>query len=319
MSDRVQQHLRDALADRADVFPYVAATNRLSRIDYKPRYGPRLSARMLGAASVSGTAVIAAVVALITTVGGSPPTAYGWSPAPKALTPAQVRAVAHSLHVRAAGCSGPGGSVVLVDVRGPYTYTLYVRNPDVTICVNGVEGGSGGLPSNDSIPATRTRNVLNTYGTINKHPGVISPYGFVEIGQAGVDVRSVTMLLSTGTKVQASLEHGWYLVWWPAKEGHSKQLIITTSGTSAATGSKTYEIADRNGELPGRCGAGPATNAAQLRAAAKFTQNRQQELLKLTHEHLTPQQQRIELRTWLRQHGYAVPGERPPPGHPRFC
>jgi hypothetical protein len=304
VSDRVEQHLRDALADRAEAFPYAKATDRLSRIDYKPRYGRRLSPRALGAVSISGAAVIAAVVSVILAVGGSSPAAYGWTPKPKVLTTAQLQAVTRALRLkaRASGCSGPGGSVVLADVRGPYTYTLYVTpNVLLTVCLNGVPGSSGAV-STSHVPATRTRNVLNTYGTINPHPGVISPYRFVETGQAGADVRSVTVLLSTGTKVQATLEHGWYLVWWPAKEGYSKQLIITTR-TSATAGSNTYEIPDRNGELPGHCGAGPATNAAGIRA--------QQELKKLQNEHLTSQQQRLELKTWLREHGYPVPSRKP--------
>ncbi len=314
MSDRVQQHLRDALADRADVFPYAAAADRLSHVDYKPRYSRRLSAHLLGVLSVSATAALTAVVAVLLTVGGSPPAAFaGWSPTPKVLTAKQFRAVARVIREHwSPRCSGPGGSIVLADVRGPHTFSLYVTNPAsrerlATVCLNGVENGSGGDPAAHSWPPTvapgRTRFFLTEYGTINQHQGVISPFIFTEVGRAGADVRSITMLLSTGTKVQATIGHGWYLVWWPARYGYSKKLIITTS-SSNATVEKTYEVADNNGRISAACGAGPATNAISIRI--------QTENLKLERKQLIPSQRRIALETWLRQHGYApARGKRP--------
>ncbi len=309
MSERVQQHLRDALADRADIFRYAAAADRLKRVDYKPRYGRRPSARVLGALSVSGTVALTAVAAVLLTVGGSPPAAFaGWSPVPKALTSAQLGAVAHSIREHwAPACSGPGGSIVLADVRGPHTFSLYVTDPNsgerlVTICLNGVENGSGGSLLTP-VASARTRFVLHEYGTINQHPGVLSPFIFTEVGRAGADVRSITMLLNTGTKVQATVAHGWYLVWWPAKEGYSTKLIITTS-SSNATADKTYEVADNNGRISAACGAGPATNAISIRI--------QREILRLKREQLTPSHRRIALEAWLRQHGYGpTRGKRP--------
>jgi hypothetical protein len=212
----------------------------------------------------------------------------------------------------AASCSGPGGSIVLADVRGPYTYSLYVTNPNsgerlVTICLNGVENGSGGDLVADHWPPTvapgRTRFFLHEYGTINPHPDVISPFEFAEVGRAGADVRSITMLLSTGTKVQATIDHGWYLVWWPAKEGYSKKLIITTSSSNATAG-KTYEVVDNNGRISAACGAGPATDAVVIYAET--------ERRKLEREHLTRGRLRIALVAWMRQHGYApARGKRP--------
>lgn len=284
MSDRVQRHLRDVLADRAAAFPYARATDRLSRIDYKPRYGRRLSARALGALSVSGTAVITAAIAVILTVGGSPPPAFaGWSAVPKALTSTQFTAIAHSVRDNwAPRCSGSGGSIVLADVRGPYTFALYVSSANMpvrlaTICLNGVEHGSGGLQAGRQWPppvaARRTSSFFTEYGTIGSNARVVSPFAFTEVGRAGADVRSVTMLLSTGTRVQATVAHGWYLVWWPAKEGYSKKLIVTTTSARSPGGSNIYEIADNNDQLPG-CGAGPATDAALIRAEAKHRHGR---------------------------------------------
>jgi hypothetical protein len=314
MTDPIQHHLRDALTDRADAFPYDPAMNRLGGADYRPRYARRFSARVLGALSVSGTAVIAAAVALILTLGGTPTTALaGWTPAPKALNASQLSTISHSVRDHwSQVCSGPGGSIVLADVRGPNTLALYVASiGQVTICRNGVASGSGATGSGGASP-DRVRFTLSTYGTLQEpSAGVVSPYAFTEVGRAGVDVRSVSVLLSTGTKVQATVANGWYLVWWPAKAGYSKQMIITTNPTPGATGSHTYEIADRNGMLPG-CGAGPATNAASVHALAKISRER----LKLAHGGLSSQQQRTALNAWLRQNGY---GGRPRKRHPRLC
>jgi hypothetical protein len=321
MTDPVRQQLRDALTERADAFPYERAMARLSGVDYAPRYGHRLSARVVGALSASGTAVIAAVIAVILTVGGTPNPAFaGWTPAPKVLTSSQLSTVAHSVLAHwASKCSGPGGSIVLADVRGRYTFALWVTNATApvslaTICLNGVPDGSGATGSS-SIAADRVRGGLTEYGTISNQAGVVSPYEFTMVGRVGIDVRSVSVLLSTGTKVKATVANGWYLVWWPAKDGYSKKLIVTATGPS---GSHTYATADSNGKLPGGCGAGPATNAAQIRAEAKRQRDRQQERLKLQREQLTPQQQRIKLRAWLRQHGYLVPGEKAQ-RRPRGC
>jgi hypothetical protein len=310
MTDAIQHHLRDALTDRADAFPYDPAINRLAGVDYRPRNARRFSARVLGALSVSGAAVVAAAVALILTLGGTPTTALaGWTPAPKALNASQLSTIAHSVRAHwAQVCSGTGGSIVLADVRGPNTLALYVASiGEVTICRNGVAAGSGATGSAGVSP-DRVRNALNTYGTLDPRPGVVSPNTFTEVGRAGVDVRSVSVLLSTGTKVQATVANGWYLVWWPAKAGYSKQLIITTNPTPGATGSHTYEIADRNGLLPG-CGAGPATDATEVHTLTKIRPER----LKLAHDGLSSQQQRTALNAWLRQNGYGVrPRERNP-------
>jgi hypothetical protein len=322
VNDPVEQHLRDALTERADRFPYDRAIDRLSGVDYSPRYGQRLSARIIGVLGASATAVIAVAVAVIVTIGGTPTQALaGWTPVPKALTSSQLTAIAHSVRENwAPRCSGPSGSIVLADVRGRYTYALFVTNPKThvrlaTICLNGVEHGSGGMRNSSVWPprvaADRTRDFLTQYGVIDQRPGVVSPFVFTMVGRVGTAVRSVAVLLSTGTKVRATVGHGWYLVWWPAKEGYSKQLIITTNATS---GSHTYEIPDNNGELPG-CGAGPATNAAEIHAEAKLQRNRRQELRTLQHEHLTRQHERIALSVWTRRHGHPALGEKTHQNH----
>ena len=50
----------------------------------------------------------------------------------------------------------------------------------------------------------------------------------------------MSALLSTGKTVRATVSHGWYLVWWRAKQGDPTKLVVTTK-------TKTYEIPD---EIP---------------------------------------------------------------------
>ena len=63
----------------------------------------------------------------------------------------QLSTVSHTLRNQLAlRCGGTGGSIVLTDARGPYTFALFVTSAEsgkkfATVCLNGVENGSGGF------------------------------------------------------------------------------------------------------------------------------------------------------------------------------
>jgi hypothetical protein len=59
------------------------------------------------------------------------------------------------------------------------------------------------------------------------------------IGVAGSGVRAVTFILADGDRVQATVEHGWYVAWWPgaSKPGGATAVrvaVTTSSGTHSS-------------------------------------------------------------------------------------
>ena len=72
-------------------------------------------------------------------------------------------------------------------------------------------------------------------------------YGQRSAGDPGNSGKSSDSNGSGAHSKESNLDLGQY-----SKARLFKQLIITTAGTSAASGSKTYEIADTNGQLPAR-------------------------------------------------------------------
>ena len=157
-------------------------------------------------------------------------------------------------NIQAPRCSGAGGSTVLTGAPGAHTFSLYVTNATsgaklATICLNGVEHGSSGF--NDSkrkhrwpppVSAQRINPFVTEYTSLDPKNSRL-PLAVTEVGRAGADVQSVSALLSTGKKVQATVSHGWYLVWWPGKVGRTDKLVVKTN-------TKTYEIPDPNGRFP---------------------------------------------------------------------
>jgi hypothetical protein len=217
------------------------------------------------AVGLGGTALAGGVVAALLLLSSGTSVAFaGWTPAPKNLTTAQFRSVVRVARDRwNPRCSGAGGSIVLADVRGPYTYTLYVTNPDAqvrlaTICLNGVEDGSGGFGAGHQWPphvaVSQIHGFFTEYDALSPQPRGSRRPAFTEVGRAGARVRAVNALLSTGKKVRATVSHGWYLLWWPANEGHPKRLLVSTSEAPGKTSGQTYDIPDSNARLPVRSG-----------------------------------------------------------------
>lgn len=166
-------------------------------------------------------------------------------------------------------CSGTGGSTILTDASGPYTFALYVTNADsgtkyATVCLNGVEDGSGGLtgpghPWPPPVTAEHTHGFLTEVGSLTPKTAT-GQSAFTEVGRAGAYVTSVSALLSNGKKVRGAVADGWYLVWWPARRGFPGKLLVTTE-------TKTYEIPDPSLPLPPTVSSRRRTHPLQPRKA----------------------------------------------------
>jgi hypothetical protein len=118
-----------------------------------------------------------------------------------------------------------------------------------TVCLNGVEHGSGGFNDRKpfrwppSVDAEQIQPFITEYASLNQTDTTGSMV-VVEVGRAGADVSSVSALLSKGQRVRGTVSHGWYLVWWrPTQRSHTDKLVI-------ATKTKVYRVPDPNGRFP---------------------------------------------------------------------
>jgi hypothetical protein len=56
-------------------------------------------------------------------------------------------------------------------------------------------------------------------------------YSFVE-GRAGSDVTGAALVLDDGTHVDATLQNGWFVAWWPGDRTVRSALVTTSAGTT---------------------------------------------------------------------------------------
>ena len=219
MSAPLEQSLRDALSHRAaQLSPDSIA--RLRAIDYHPRQRRLRKLPTIGAVGAAGTAAVIAVVVSLSS--GAAPAFAGWQATPTTPTPGQL--------AQAAAACGQGlGSPVLTDARGPYTASIYSESNTSDLCLTG---------NSVSMSASST-----TAGPVSVAAGEIQFLGggtrdatgnalTLADGRTGAGVTAVTIELSDGSTVQATVEGGWYLAWWPGGLTATNAQITTASATS---------------------------------------------------------------------------------------
>ena len=117
--------------------------------------------------------------------------------------------------------------LVLADTRGPYDMLVYSNASSDFVCIwdsglIGVGGGNGETlppPTDDSIGAPgvaydRIRDGSLTYAH----------------GHAGAPVTGVTLVLADGTRVEATVQNGFYAAWWPSKTDVISAAVTTSAG-----------------------------------------------------------------------------------------
>jgi len=222
MTDQFEQNLREAFSYR-DAQLDTNAIARLRAQDYQPR---RHRVRRLPAFGALGATGLAATAGVIVALGsGAAPAFAGWQAKPTVAAPAQL--------TQAAAACGQGlGSPVLADSRGPYTAAIYEQATTSDVCLSG-NGVSMSSSSTSSAKGGPAPDVIQFGGQ-----GMRDTAGdalTLSVGRVGSAVTGVTIELSDGTSVQATVSNGWYLAWWPGNVSATKAQVTTTSGTSTVT------------------------------------------------------------------------------------
>jgi hypothetical protein len=241
MDTQVEHELRRALAARAAELPSDASSQLLAA-DYRPRSGLERPALAVG-----GAAAVAAAVAAVSLVGlgtDTPRAFAGWSATPSAPSGDRVRQVQRACssllptsaaiehrQKTASGTYRPwpiprigagGWHVVVVDTRGPYTMILFTAAHGAAelSCFSGLKpvslGGSFATHPPPPVPAGHVSIVSS--GSTSTPPAEGSQHFSQVVGRTGPGVTGVSLTLRNGTRVTASLAHGWFLAWWPGTQ-----------------------------------------------------------------------------------------------------
>lgn len=246
----IETELAAALTAAAGQIP-AGASERLAAVDYGPRRS-RFSARRLGA--VGGAAGVAAATVAAVMLTGAAPAFAGWTATPGAATPAQL-ADADSTCGPALDALAPaaGWEAVTTDERGPYTLVVYQdSSQDDATCLSGpsllgqvtvVSGAAAGRslsaaanfgPQPTYVSSTQDLNdpagletfTSDLYTTTDRQD-----YTLVD-GQVASDVTAVTLNLSDGQTVDATVGGGWLIAWWPGDATAESATVTSPGGTS---------------------------------------------------------------------------------------
>lgn len=224
MTDQIERSVREALSYQdAQLDP--DSIDRLRAVDYRPR---RRRIRRLPTIGLLGTTGTAAVIALVVSLSsGAAPAFAGWQATPSTATAAAPGANS---------CGGPGlGTLVLTDSRGPYTAAIYSQGSTSaadtsTICLSGDSIFTSSRSTSTAPVTVGAGQLLFAGGTTRDSAG---DQLTLADGRAGSDVSAVTLDLSDGTKVQATVSNGWYMAWWPGTTTATTADVTTPSGTTS--------------------------------------------------------------------------------------
>ncbi|HXW35926.1 MAG TPA: hypothetical protein VEJ87_15230 [Acidimicrobiales bacterium] len=260
MTDQLESELREAFARRAAEVP-ADAVERLRRVDYRPHTRRRWPLTIGAFGAASGTAAAVSVLVL----GGSPVAFAGWTATP-ILTSADQNGAApgdcQTQLATAPGGSSPGSwSEVTTDARGPYTMTVYENGSNslascftgpsfTTLQVETLNPASGGANTvsgemavsaiGQRAPTPQVTNAavrLFSGGDVEQllvshlSQSANGTYTLVE-GRLEPSVTAVTLVLSDGQQVTATVGNGWAVAWWPGNQDVASAQTTSASGTA---------------------------------------------------------------------------------------
>jgi hypothetical protein len=226
---------------------------------HRLRVSRRLALSGVGALAVVGAVTVAVLVAFAGT--GVPSAFAGWTAAPTTPTRGETASALAQCTSRLASSAGgqsvvPAGGwrAVLTDTRGPFTAMILRSAGATATCLNGPSftttqanaaqgGGSQHVLSNGSATAGQAPAV-SILGLGGSSSGPITqaaqsqlttsagqPYTFVQ-GQVAADVTGVTLALSNGPNVQATVADGSLVAWWPGHATASSARVTSASGVT---------------------------------------------------------------------------------------
>lgn len=277
MSDVTEHDLREAFAARVEtVAPRII--DRVSHVDF--RQSRRRVPLLTKIGATAGGIAAAATAAVLSLTAGTQVAFAGWTATPSTASAASVTATRTACgHVAAA-------DVLASEARGPYTAIVFLRGDRPWQCVakgpRVVVDLSTPYPLRvySTVPSERVmvplvsqrvfgktlkrlnQSSLAATWSDSKALAVMTGPGSVSIalGVAGNNVNGVTLTLKDGQEVRATVEHGWYVAWWPGAPkrggGETTRITVTTSsGTHssrlpASAGRGTYRLSGK-GCFPG--------------------------------------------------------------------
>ena len=228
MNDQLQSDLREAMRARAAQVPAAAAV-RLTRLDFHPRTRRMRPPVAIGA--LAGAAAAAGALTLVISLGAGASSAFaGWSAKPTKPAPGQLAAAAAAC--RQSQSSVAGLPLALADTRGPFTFAVYANSESTATCIKGPSFVSLSESQASSPVVVPDGRVLLSGAHRSERGG--QAFGFA-YGRTGTGVSAMTLVLDDGTKVQATVDNGWFVAWWP-NAGQPKSAELTTpSGVSTQT------------------------------------------------------------------------------------
>jgi hypothetical protein len=251
MIEQLESELRSALRARADDLP-AAASARVRARDYRPR---TRDLRPPMAAGVLVTAAAAAAAVLLVDLGPSTSEAFaGWTAVPTHASAAQVSSATGDCRSRLAQMPGraiPAAKMkalpdvstlrpVLTDTRGPFTFVVFTGTGNASAwCISGPNFTSSSMRSTGGATAPPAGQILAYFQEHTARAG--DAYSFVE-GRAGAGVTAAALVLSDGSKVQATIQDGWLVAWWPG----SAQLVSAQVTTATGTSTQTFDTRSTN-------------------------------------------------------------------------
>jgi hypothetical protein len=245
MTALLESELRAVLRERGALVPSMSVTRLIER-DYRPRTRGLTPPLAIGAAaSAAGTA--GAVAAVISLGAGASNAFAGWTPTPTVPAPEQLGAAIADCKSQSPIAGLP---LKLTDTRGPFTFFVYADRRASATCITGpsftsVAGSMSSVPVD--VPAGQIQEL-----TDHRTNRSGQAYSFAE-GRTGSGVTAVKLILDDGSAVDATVQNGWFVAWWPTAHEVKTADITTPAGM-------TTQKFDLNHESP--CGAKLCTGGA---------------------------------------------------------
>jgi hypothetical protein len=247
-NDTLSSDVAASLRQRASLID-PAALDRISARVADAR--PRSRRRFALAGSAAGAAGIAAIAAAAVTLSGATPAFAGWTASPSRSAVADVASATTSCANQLASMPDGPGSITwtptAADVRGPYVLEALASGSMSATCLTGpsvtsVSFGSGG----GSLSSSRTSSGVDpggTSSTTNYAPDDAvteltlssldtqsgAPFDTLE-GMVAPGVTAVSLALSDGRSVQATVNGDLVLAWWPNGSKPVTARLTTPSG-----------------------------------------------------------------------------------------
>ncbi len=233
MRDHLESQLRAVLHDEAARVPS-SSTDRLTRLHYHPR-ASRLRPPVAVGALAGAVGTAGAVVAVISLGAGASNAFAGWTATPTIPSPQQLAAAGQDCQQRSPIAGLP---LKLTDTRGPFTFSVYADSTSSAICISGpsftsVSGSISTAPA--GIPDGSVQ-LSSSHQTNRDGQG----YSFAD-GHTGAGVSAVALTLDDGAAVQATVDNGWFVAWWPGAHVVKSAQITTPSGVKTQTFDSRHE------------------------------------------------------------------------------